>query len=333
MSSTLPASPIILDATGIQIVTKLKGIINAINNSGGGGGSMPSWFPPEDYDSDNAYSIGDIVYKDDYPYRCKEAVAAQSAWDATKWDQITNFFADYETKPGTIVDGTEVFGSGNTIQPNSNATAAHMEGQNNTIGTSSTTYCYRAHVEGLSNTVSNSDSHAEGYYNTVSGARAHAEGAENTASNTASHAEGEHTTASGYNAHSEGNWTTASGYYAHAEGANTTASGESSHAGGRYANVSGNYSFGHGSYVKTTNANEVAFGTYNNSSYNTVFSIGNGVHDTVRRNLFEVLSTGVANLNGHKVITDVQVPDPPASDGTYTLQCTVSNGTVTYAWV
>lgn len=28
-----------------------------------------------------------------------------------------------------------------------------------------------------------------------------------------------------------------------------------------------------------------------------------------------------------------QMPDPPAADGTYTLQCTVSNGTVSYSWV
>lgn len=28
-----------------------------------------------------------------------------------------------------------------------------------------------------------------------------------------------------------------------------------------------------------------------------------------------------------------QMPDPPAADGTYTLQCTVSNGSVSYSWV
>ena len=27
------------------------------------------------------------------------------------------------------------------------------------------------------------------------------------------------------------------------------------------------------------------------------------------------------------------LPDPPAADGTYTLQCTVLNGVATYAWV
>lgn len=27
------------------------------------------------------------------------------------------------------------------------------------------------------------------------------------------------------------------------------------------------------------------------------------------------------------------IPDPPTTDGTYTLQCTVTNGVATYAWV
>ena len=31
--------------------------------------------------------------------------------------------------------------------------------------------------------------------------------------------------------------------------------------------------------------------------------------------------------------TVTPLPDPPSVDGTYTLQCTVSDGVATYAWV
>ena len=34
-----------------------------------------------------------------------------------------------------------------------------------------------------------------------------------------------------------------------------------------------------------------------------------------------------------KVKLDEMLPNPPSSNGTYTLTCTVSGGTVTYEWV
>lgn len=33
------------------------------------------------------------------------------------------------------------------------------------------------------------------------------------------------------------------------------------------------------------------------------------------------------------IVTDVKVPNPPSSNGTYVLECTVASGTPTYSWV
>ena len=133
---------------------------------------------------------------------------------------------------------------------------------------------------------------AEGHNTTASGDYSHAEGYSATASGYGSHAEGYNTTASGDYSHAEGSSTTASGFGSHAEGYNTTASGYGSHAEGYSTTANGAYSHAGGTGTKALHDNEVAYGKYNESKDDTVFSVGDGTSDTARHNAFEITTTG-----------------------------------------
>lgn len=52
-------------------------------------------------------------------------------------------------------------------------------------------------------------------------------------------------------------------------------------------------------------------------------------------NNWERFGNASINLSGYATTTyvDTKVPNPPSTDGTYTLQATVSSGTNTYTWV
>lgn len=142
---------------------------------------------------------------------------------------------------------------------------------------------------------------AEGYGNTANGNYSHAEGEFTTASGGYSHAEGIHTTASGEMSHAEGNETTASGANSHAEGFETTASGLASHAGG--------------TGTKALHDNEVAYGKYNKSNADTVFSVGDGTADDARHNAFEITTTG-GKLHDKDIATTDLIPTTlPANGG------------------
>lgn len=161
---------------------------------------------------------------------------------------------------------------------------------------------YASHAEGGTTIASGDESHAEGYSTKAFGDYSHAEGFMAKASGHASHAEGTQTKASGTNSHAEGVTTTASGDHSHAEGKDTTASGVGSHAGGQNTTASGNCSFAHGYNVDANNDNEVAFGKYNKSNINTLFSIGDGAKGTERHNAFEVTSEG-ARVHDQVIVT------------------------------
>ena len=135
---------------------------------------------------------------------------------------------------------------------------------------------------------------AEGRYTTASGNHSHAEGYITIASGNHSHAEGYKTTASGQCSHAEGSNTTASSVCSHAEGQNTTASGVYSHAGG----------IG----TKALKSSEVAYGRYNVSNGNTLFSIGDGTDDDARHNAFEITGTG-GILHDKNIATTDDIPD------------------------
>ena len=107
-------------------------------------------------------------------------------------------------------------------------------------------------------------------------------------------AEGYYTTASGNGSHAEGYNATASGQFSHAEGRNTTASGMCSHAGG--------------TGTKALHENEVAYGKYNESKDDTVFSVGDGTSDSTRHNAFEITTTG-GKLHDKDIATTDIIPD------------------------
>lgn len=98
---------------------------------------------------------------------------------------------------------------------------------------------------------------------------------------------GRYSTAEGYN-------TTASGYCSHAEGRDTTASSFCSHAGGYNTTALHNH--------------EVAYGRYNESNNNTLFSIGDGTADDARHNAFEITTTG-GKLHDKDIATTDDIPD------------------------
>lgn len=105
---------------------------------------------------------------------------------------------------------------------------------------------------------------------------------------------GRYSTAEGYN-------TTASGYCSHAEGQGTTASSFCSHAGGYNTTALHNH--------------EVAYGRYNESNNNTIFSIGDGTADDARHNAFEITTTG-GKLHDKDIATADLIPTTlPANGG------------------
>ena len=137
----------------------------------------------------------------------------------------------------------------------------------------------------------------------ASGKYAVAEGRTTIASGVASHAEGSSTEATGDYSHAEGELTTAEGYASHAEGEDTWAAGYCSHAGGYAARIAGRSSFGHGDGVKTTHDYETAFGKYNKSNTDTLFSVGNGTgtDEANRKNAFEIKTDNTAYVNDKKI--------------------------------
>ena len=181
------------------------------------------------------------------------------------------------------------------------AEGAHAEG-----GYTKATDVY-AHTEGYKTEAAADAAHAEGNATKAYGNYSHAEGFKSIANAKWSHAEGGETQANGEVSHAEGYKTITEGGASHAEGQETKAIGQFSHAGGFKSEVSGKSAFGHGTHVKTTNQGEAAFGNYNKTGENTLFSIGCGKSDTERANSFEVRKY----TDGHSSILlgDVEITD------------------------
>ena len=143
---------------------------------------------------------------------------------------------------------------------------------------------------------------------TYAGEGSTAEGQNTTANNACSHAEGSLTVASGVCSHAEGVGTVASGAYSHSEGDSTTASGVRSHAGGGDSVASGDSSFAHGKNAQALNDHEVAFGQYNISYPNLLFSVGDGTSESTRHNAFDITKTG-GYLHNKNIATTDDIPD------------------------
>lgn len=115
---------------------------------------------------------------------------------------------------------------------------------------------------------------------------------QNKANGNYSHAEGLYTKADGSASHSEGAYTDATGDYSHTEGYSTTASKFFAHAGGDSSSALKRGAFVHGNNViADKNDYETAFGTFNKSNADTLFSVGNGISTEDRSNAFEITKT------------------------------------------
>jgi hypothetical protein len=222
-----------------------------------------------------------------------------------------------------------------------------------------------SHAEGYSTIASGHSSHAEGESVTASGRHSHAEGYNTTALETGAHAEGSEATASGLISHAEGNGTVAAGAYSHVSGAYNV---EDSYS--NWPEWTANTSYEIGDKVKQTTgsgADQTITGyicktansdasfissnwTHQSGKMNYVEIIGNGTLDNARSNARALDWDGNERLKGNvyvecnadstggaKVATEAyvnaRIPTPPTTDGTYTLQVTVSNGAATYSWI
>lgn len=209
----------------------IQDIVNWINNyqpepSEG----MPM---PPDWDQASAYQPDQYVTKDEKIYKAITTVSAGSAWDSTKWTEITDQFNEFfQSKPGKLNIST------------------HAEVFNNTIANTATGVY--SHAEGISTKASGPMTHSEGYFTTASGAFSHSEGQNAVASGTGSHAEGYMSNAKGDYSHAEckGN---AYGSYSHAEGSSsqTGRSDLSQYSFGAYSHAEGESTFAYGMYSHT----------------------------------------------------------------------------------
>lgn len=261
--------------------------------------------------------------------------------------------ASHSEGKSTLAIGDNAHAEGsNTV---ANGFSSHAEGQG-----SSTTKV----IEGI--TYSNSgawgySAHSEGERGYAIGPASHSEGIDTIAAGTASHAEGTNTTAIGDYSCVQGYSTIATGSCMNVSGSYNVDNGP------EYTIWNNTTSYAHGDLVKYSNnlyrclrentgyAPDTAPGYWQPQSFDQVKGlyveiIGNGISDASRSNARALDWNGNERLNGNlyincntdstggeKVATEAyvntRIPTPPTTDGTYTLQVTVTNGTPTYSWV
>lgn len=246
---------------------------------------------------------------------------------------------------------------GNTTE--ANGYNAHSEGRYTKANGMS------SHAEGDNTKATGNYSHSEGYYTESKGDYSHAEGGYTKANANYSHAEGYNTQANGDYSRAGIYYSKANAYYSSAVGYYLETNARYEAAFGKYNRsiVDGStisdywdtyYSYAVGDRVKVPGdaaktiykciqAIEAPAGTFDPSKWTAdgtyddvnplIFEVGNGTGNNSRANAFEIYRDNTAKLGGNKIITEIQVPDPPSTDGTYTLQCTVTNGVATYSWV
>ena len=112
---------------------------------------------------------------------------------------------------------------------------------------------------------------------------------------------GEYSTAEGMKTTASGQVSKASGYY-------TEALGDYSYSGGFFAKSIGHSSFAYGNRARTSKNNEVAFGIFNISNDDTLFSVGDGKADNGKHNAFEITTTG-GKLHDKDIAVDVSNPN------------------------
>ena len=273
----------------------------------------------------------------------------------------------YENSNYSHVEGNSnnCYGTYNHLEGTSNNTDSngacrynHLEGNNNGIYRNSTTDqpAKYSHIEGSSNRIFGGENcHAEGNQNyCYSPFSGHVEGAYCYSNAPMSHAGGAGCYAGAYGR------TDATGAFAHGQGVHSHNAGEAGFGKynatrdaradiSPYAETSVSYATGdkvryqgiiyaaNGSISAPAGAFDSTKWTATSNTYDsnpTLFTVGNGTSASNTSNAFEVREDGTGYLkNDKRIITTEEVPDPPTTDGTYTLQVTVNNGQLTYEWV
>lgn len=199
------------------------------------------------------------------------------------------------------------------------------------------------------NIASGDGSFALGYHNHATGTASVSIGGKNSgkpdneASGYGSVVLGVSSVASNTSAVAIGGENTASGKYSLALGFRTTASGQVGFTAGQQTQATSNMATAFGNYTIASGRAATAIGQANIEDTNPIdtthgagarkyiFTIGNGLNASNRSNALTVDWDGNMVLSG--AVTATNIPAPPAGNGTYTLQCTVSGGVATYAWV
>ena len=320
----------------------------------------------------NTHAEGSQSFAYGYSSHAEGSSTTASGWTSHAEGDGTTASGDYSHAEGklTTASGYASHTEGNATTASSDY--SHAEGKSTAAsglyshaeGRGTTASGNNSHAEGATTAASNYAAHAEGNETTASGTASHAEGQSTTASGNNSHAEGNNTTASGNYSHAEGyssdkvtqlitdflngnitkddiinTWKTkkfsvAHGNESHVEGQDNLSLGHYSHTEGLYTVAIGDQSHTSGYYTKALHDNEAAYGKYNVSNDNTLFSIGDGTADDARHNAFEITTDG-GKLHDKDIATTDLIPTSlPANGGNadtvggHTVGCDVPENAV-----
>lgn len=290
--------------------------------------SAPAYLLVNEYSESGYYNPGDLTAYEEVLYECISYVYG-GEFDPTKWKYIGTIQDQFKSKPGLVTNqsyGCEIFND----LTNNKATGQY--------------------------------SHAEGYYTNAIGQYSHAEGEHCTSWGKDSHSGGSYS-------ESHGNYSFAYGNYAKTGNDYEIALGrfnKTMYAGYDLTNYNAYRNYKKDDIVRYNSdgniyqaREDLSYGPFDSSKWNVIgtyetspttpylFTVGNGWYEGGRSNAIAVFSDNNIEINGgvialtgsgltynsHNLVTDTEVPPPPSTDGTYTLQCTVSNGVATYAWV
>ena len=224
-----------------------------------------------------------------------------------------------------------------------------------------------SHAEGANSNAINTSTHAEGAGTTASGVYSHAEGVGTIAGGPYSHAEGVSTKAYGDFSHAEGASVVALGALSHVQGQHTISAGSNQHIIGKFNQIeaipawvsSTEYEVGDLVSREETLSDNITYtriyrcktansdATFDSSKWEEsglyAEIVGNGTADNARSNARALDWDGNERLMGDLYVgcnADstggtklARIPDAPSTDGTYTLQCVVTNGEPTYTWI
>lgn len=249
---------------------------------------------------------------------------------------------DYPVDGNTLNAGTDlVIDSNNIISVNTNGTVVNsaemsfVAGSGTYVsgvgaaafGVNTSAAGYASFAEGYS-ALASGYSHAEGRETSALANYSHAEGACTSAVGGGSHAEGSETSAVGNGSHAEGCYAYASGNYTHAEGLMCEAINEAAHAEGCYTSAIGWESHAEGSNTIAGDDYMHVGGSYNYTSSNAAFVIGNGDREDTRSDAFIVDWIGNASATTFSNSAgEIIALIPTANQPTNATACTIYYGT------